>query len=344
MAVKINIRQKIYKGSTYLFLEYSQNGKRHWESTGLKLIGDKKADAQTMHRAEYLKNQLLIKVNSMEDDSAEFASEKNFMMFWDDVCVNNPEHKRLRSVYNVVYEYVKGFLNFKDINERWWDGFKRYMLEKRKNTPNTVETALQLIKATLNRAVRAKLLNKNPLADIKQRRVKVDRAYLTFEEIKRMSEAPCLYPELKRAFLFSCFTGLRLSDIEQLTYKHFVNDSINIVQEKTGDHVNVPLSETAIDLLGTAYKSAPLDQLVFELPSRSQMHGAMRAWVKASGINKKVTYHTSRHSFATLAITNSVEIAVLSKIMGHSDLRTTQVYAKIVDEKTREAVAKLPRL
>ncbi len=136
---------------------------------------------------------------------------------------------------------------------------------------------------------------------------------------------------------------MRLSDIKALTWDKIQGDKIHFRQEKTGGVEYVPLSTTAKDILlemGDP-KCEKVDK-VFNLKSIQHRGDYLRAWAKSAGINKQLSYHSSRHTFATLLLTKGVDLYTVSKLLGHEDIKTTLIYAKIIDKVKDNAVDMLP--
>ena len=152
---------------------------------------------------------------------------------------------------------------------------------------------------------------------------------------------------VRNPFLFSCFTGMRYSDIIKLRWKEVEqsNGRTRLVfrQQKTRSQEYMDLNEQAVSLMG---ERGAEDQLVF--PgwewNTALFNYYLRAWVKSAGIKKRISFHCARHTFATMLLTLGVDIYVVSKLLGHSSVKTTQVYAKIVDEKKQQAVDSIPQL
>jgi len=121
---------------------------------------------------------------------------------------------------------------------------------------------------------------------------------------------------------------------------------IDYRQKKTSGFKYLPISETARELIfanGENVYGLP-DENVFQIPSQQAVTRALRRWRKRAGINKKITFHTGRHIFATMALTQGVDLYTVSKLLGHADIKNTQIYAKIIDDKKRQAVGMLPKL
>ncbi len=205
------------------------------------------------------------------------------------------------------------------------------------------------IRAALNYAVDLEILAENPLlsfdwASIQGERTK--REYLTIEEVQTLINTPCKSPRVKTAFLFSCFCGLRYSDVKGLRWKDVIEENgkkhIELRQQKTGKVIYLPLSLQAQKFMPDV-KGNPEDA-VFDVPTVSDCDHVLKTWTAKAGITKRVSYHVSRHAFATMSLTMGADLYTTSQLLGHSDVETTQVYAKIVDKKKVDAVYLIDRL
>jgi integrase len=153
---------------------------------------------------------------------------------------------------------------------------------------------------------------------------------------------------LKRAFLFSCYTGLRFSDVENLTWEKLrKNDSgktlLKFVQRKTNKPEYPPISDKAVRWLPERSFAKDSDR-IFQLPPNGYANKLLREWATAAGITKRISYHVSRHTTATLLLSSGVPLTTVQKIMGHSDIRTTLRYAKVIDKNVSDAVEILDNL
>ncbi|WP_431164731.1 site-specific integrase [Tenacibaculum halocynthiae] len=161
------------------------------------------------------------------------------------------------------------------------------------------------------------------------------REYLTSEELNKLASTPCEMEVLKRAGIFSCLTGLRHGDIQALTWDKVVIEDgkgkLLFTQKKTKGAEYTPISDQALELCGTP--SSP-ENLVFEdLPDASWISKPLKKWIELSGIKKKITFHCFRHTYATLQLASGTDIYTVSKMLGHTTVTTTQIYAKIIDSK-----------
>lgn len=161
------------------------------------------------------------------------------------------------------------------------------------------------------------------------------------EEVKRLNNTPCKFPVLKAASLFSCFTGLRISDILKLKWEDIEQLSdgglaIRLRSQKTQTEAVLPISDEAISLCGdknTGY--------IFKGMNRSMIQEPLKEWLKEAGIKKHITFHCFRHTYATLQIAAGTDIYTVSKMLTHKNVSTTQIYADLVDAKKRESANKI---
>lgn len=212
-----------------------------------------------------------------------------------------------------------------------------------------------IFETALNAAVREDLIQSNPTSKInpkdKFKRTTPDRCYLTFVEVQKFASTPTLTKRedmTARAFLFSCFCGLRLSDIEALTWGQITAQSdntqqIELIQQKTKSKLYLPLSNNALKFLPER-NGAPNTANVFKMPSRFTISQSLNDIAARAGIDKHITFHIARHTFATLDLSFGADLYTVSKLLGHSKVTTTQIYAKIVDESKRKAVDLIPEL
>lgn len=176
------------------------------------------------------------------------------------------------------------------------------------------------------------------------------REYLTHEELQRLANAECKYPVLKRAFIFSCLSGLRWSDINKMVWAEVREEfqggekatKVNFTQEKTGGIEYLYISEQARELLGE--RKSPSDRVFIGLKYSAVYNTELLRWCNRAGITKHITFHSARHTNAVLLLENGADIYTVSKRLGHSELRTTQIYAKMVDQKNKEAANLIPTL
>lgn len=254
--------------------------------------------------------------------------------------------------WNRVGELLKLFTNnqplpFSQISMGKAEEFRRFMLAapcggKKTGTVshNTAATYYSIFKAGLKQAFVDGYLTVDISAKIKGIQDQESRReHLSVEELNMLAETPCDRPILKRAALFSALTGIRHCDIQKLKWKEIqvVGKQIrlNFTQQKTKGVEYMPISEQAYQLCGDPGKP---EQLVFEdLPDPSWISGPLKRWIKSAGITRNITFHCFRHTYATLQLAGGTDIYTVSKMLGHTNVKTTQIYAKVVDEKKQKA-------
>ena len=236
---------------------------------------------------------------------------------------------------------------FSTISVKWMEEFKMFLLtapqggsKKGPISQNTASTYFSIIKAGLKQAFIDEYLTIDISEKVKNIPTKESRReVLTIEEVNKLADTPCSNNILRRASFFSILTGLRHCDIKELKWEQIVrhNDSwrINFNQEKTDGVEYMPISDQAYELCG---ERRDPDRLVFEgLMDPSWINRPVKKWIEAAGITKHITFHCFRHSYATLQLTNGTDIFTVSKMMGHTNVKTTQIYAKVVDAKKEKA-------
>lgn len=237
---------------------------------------------------------------------------------------------------------------FGDIDLNLIEDYKEYLINAPQGgsksgtiSRNTASTYFSIFKAGIHQAFIDGYLSVDLAAKSKNISYEESqREYLTLEELNKLAATPCDSPILKRAALFSALTGLRHSDIKQLKWKDLVKDQehyrILFTQQKTKGVEYMPISDQAYQLCG---ERGDYDRLIFEgLQDPSWISRPVARWIEAAGITKHITFHCFRHTYATLQLTSGTDIYTVSKMLGHKKVTTTQIYAKIVDEK-KEAAA-----
>ena len=374
--MKVHLRQRLQKKGKRisLYLDYykgsqkSDEGKvrqiREFESLGIFLHIkpstplQKQENKQNLELAKNIKSKRELDIKNNEFGFlTNTKSNSDFLQYF-----NTLTEDRLSSIGNYgnwdstlkhLNQYANGRVLFKEIDENFCEGFKNYLTNKvKKNngeslSSSSVSSYFNKFRASLKQAVKDKIILYNSSIDVKIPKVKEkEREYLTIEEVRQIEKVECRYEVLKRAFLFSCLTGLRWSDIHKLKWKevHIDNEGsrIHYYQKKTENLEYLDISEQALSYLGKKGKDE--DKPFQGLRSSSYFNVSLIQWMLKAGITKHITFHCARHTHATLLLTNGVDIFTVSKLLGHKEIKTTQVYARIIDEKKKEAVNKIPSI
>ncbi len=256
------------------------------------------------------------------------------------------------SVYNYLNKFTNGNCLMRDITELFILNFKEYLLNvkvseitKKKLANNTAVGYFNIFKQVIKLASQNNLLEKDFGINIKTiKKVETKREYLTFDELKLLAKTDCELPFLKNASIFSGLTGLRYSDIEKLTWQEIQGNEkdeyvIRFTQKKTQGVETQQISLDAVKLLGE--RKEPTIKVFPELIYSAWQNQKLQDWVYSAGIMRKITFHSFRHTYATTLLTLGTEIYTVSKMLGHKDIHTTQIYAKIIDQTKRVAANKM---
>ena len=338
----VRIREKkIVGGNISLYLDIYQKGLRKKETLKLYLVPEinaatKLQNANTRKLAEQIKAQRILDIQreGLVDWDKVKKSRMTLTKWMDDFVKYNAELSE-----SSMKTFCKGFITFLKTCT-YNDG-------KKQLSTTTCRMFVNYFGSSLAKAVRDGLIEQNPflLLEAKEKPQKrvAEREFLTIEEIKKVMNTPCRYELVKKAFLFSCFTGLRYSDMKALNWSeiHKAADGkteyIDHIQVKTKDRVTIPLSEETKKWMPK--REEGIDNIFHNLTITSTtVEVVLKEWMEAAGITKHITYHCSRHTAATMLLTLGASIYVVSKILGHKSIKMTEIYAKIVDKKKLETV------
>ena len=212
-----------------------------------------------------------------------------------------------------------------------------------------------LFKKVITTAVEEGLMKKNPCKGIAMRKdaYAIKKQILTLDEIRRLASTPFAgsYPDIRRAFLFSLYTGIRWRDVSQLTYENVDLSSgllkfeqSKIAGRSKSSSVVTPLSPMLHKIIGKPGVQGDYKQFIFSLPTWSTCVKQLDAWVKAAGIGKHITWHCARHSFAVNILNGGANIKTVQSLMGHASIEMTEKYLRVVDELKHKAINSLPEL
>jgi len=261
-------------------------------------------------------------------------------------------HDNWASAYNYLKTFSNDSLRFADLNEKFFSDFKEYLLTTKSNksikatlTKNSAASYFLKIKAALKQAYIDGYLQTDLNAKIKPiKQEETQRNFLTIEELNSLVKKDCQNPLIKNAALFSALTGLRFSDIEkliwgELEYIEGQGHFIKFIQKKTKGVEMMPISDQAFSLLGERknHDCKVFDGLTYSAYSNKHLAN----WLGLAGITKDITFHSFRHTYAVLQLSQGTSIYTVSKMLGHRELKTTQIYAKVMDKAKREATDKI---
>ncbi|MBS1658114.1 MAG: site-specific integrase [Bacteroidetes bacterium] len=299
------------------------------------------------------------------------ATNESFLKFFERHLQELEHNKQMGSldkaqaVFSKLKKYVGDHdLLFNDIDVPWLKSYESYLRVDLNNSTNTIHSNLKIFRRLFNAAVAEELapLEKNPFLRYKLKWQQVKKEFLTEDELKKVEELPLEKNSRKdhhrNMYVFAAYTGgMRISDILQLRWKNFDGEKIFVHTQKTKSAISIKLPPKSLEILNN-YKSKESKPSHFIFPILSDdldMSDARKVFnaissatastntdlkdiAKAAGIEKHLHFHTSRHTWATRALTKGMRIEHVSKLMGHNSIKTTQIYAKIVNEELDKAM------
>ncbi len=356
--MKVTLRQREKSSKISLYLEFYHKGKRKYEYLRLYLVpkprtkDDRDTNRNTLKLAENLraKRQLELQ-NGVYGFADQEKLNGDFLTYFEVLAEkranSNGNYGNWKSALKHLTKFPKGNVKFSEIDNKWLEDLKSYLINdaKLKNgsglSKNSCVSYFNKVKAAIKQAVKDGILTKNPTLEVEGiKEMETKREFLTLDELKKAITEKCDVPVLKQAFIFSCLTGLRFSDIQKLTWSEVQHSKengyyIRFRQKKTNGEETLPISEDAYNLLGERLSG---DEKVFiDLTYSDYNNRKLNEWMIRSGVDRNITFHCARHTYATLQLTLGTDIYTVKKLLGHKSLRTTEVYAKVIDQKKRDA-------
>ena len=363
LCTKVTVRKRpIKKGQTSLYLDFypairnPKTGKlSRREYLGIYIYTNPTEKFQMEYNRSMLQKAELIKCRRIESIiNEEFGfldrskGRENFVDYFRKCMEEAPNKQHWGAAYKYFVNYSNGKCRFCDLTVDYCKKFLDYLLSEecarngKLMMGTTANNYMIRLKATLRMAyeegrIRENIAPKLPMA----KRQGCKREYLTKEELISLSKAHCHSDVLKRAGLFSCLTGLRLSDTILLRWENIKKASdggwvLDIITKKTKADAILPISDEALELCGERGEG-----LVFVGLTPTIVAKHLKDWVKDAGITKHITFHCFRHTFATLQLAGGTDIYTVSKLLTHSNLATTQIYANVVNELKRNAANRI---
>jgi site-specific recombinase XerD len=357
-SIKVTLRKRYYpSGKVSLYLDFypAIKNPRTGEESRREYLGiyiakdprspqDRRTNATKMKQAEAIRAQRELSLINEQYGFIDKSKAKMDAVEYLHSLMLTKGPKWL-GTYDHFNKFVHGKCAFKDLNVELCNGFRDYLLtanrlnsKKLKISQNSASGYWSTFRAFLAAAYKEGYLKENINDNLEKIETKeTRREYLTMDELRKLYNTPCEYPVLREASLFSCLTGLRISDILALTWND-VRDfpdggkCIRICTEKTDTEATIPISDEALALCGE-----PSEGLIFKGLTRNMVNTYLKPWLKQAGITKYVTFHCFRHTYATQLIAGGADIYTVSKMLTHKNVSTTQIYADLIDKKKREA-------
>ncbi|MFR8554105.1 MAG: tyrosine-type recombinase/integrase [Bacteroides cellulosilyticus] len=368
--IKLRVKH-LANGNKSIYLDMYMNGKRKYEFLKLYIIpeynkSDRVRNSETLKLANAIKAQRIIELqNQSHGFKINKTSHIRLTDYIQSVAEKKSENEVRKTVLHAVVYHLKRYnpndIQLSRIDKDYILGFLDY-LKTAKQTHTKKEKLLhvntqvyyyKMLRYCLNYAVSEELISANPMNKIKNEekphKHRTEREYLTIDELRKLAQTPFYNSLLKKAFLFSCFCGLRHSDIIALTWGDIEmdddgNSRLYIIQKKTKEAISLPLSQEAIKQLPKR-EDAKEDDIIFKkLITLGRTNEILPKWAEQAGIKKHITFHTARHTHATMLLTLGVDLYTVSKLLGHTNIQTTQIYAKLVDESKKKAIDLIPNI
>ena len=361
----VRLREKeLANGVRSLYLDIYVNGKRSYEFLKLYLIPETNPQAKvqnenTMRAANTIKlNRILEITNNKAGLKNTSIRTKMLLKDWMETFRQAQEQKGVKDqklIHNTIHALTAYNINvaMRDVNRDYIIGLTNFLRNDyrsprgKKLKDYSIINYLGCLRNALNMAVREDVIADNPIMKLSaQDKVKApesQREYLTVEEVQQLEATDSPYPHIKQAFLFACYTGLRCSDVRSITWGKIVKDGekyrLHTVMFKTKRPFYIPLSKKAMQWMPERGDKTD-DELIFEnIPVQVNTKLYLQPWLDKAGITKPITFHCSRHTFGTMMLTLGADIYTTSKLMGHTKVEVTQIYAKIINKKKDDAVS-----
>lgn len=361
--VKIRFKQLAH-GNQSIYLDCYVDGVRTYETLNMYLIPeatptDKVQNRNTMLAAKKIQAERIAEIINGKAGLSKKIADKTKLIDWVKYCAKErekePQGKMLANNMRTAAYHIDQFNGSGDllinIDTNYCRSFSNYLQASNNKwgkqiCKSTAAIYFECFSLALKEAVRQNKIDRNPVDNMteneKPKREKGHRDFLSIEELKAMMQADCPKQEVKQAFIFSCFCGLRLSDIEALTWGNIKTRGeqkrLQTTMIKTRGSIDMSLSAEALKWLPNSAEAKQTDK-IFNMPSRPTLHRVLKVWAQAADIkDKEITFHVARHTCATLLLSLGADITTISKILGHTNVTTTQIYAEVLDEAKTRAV------
>ena len=273
----------------------------------------------------------------------------SFTKYFEDECKVRSNRKWV-SAHQHFKRFI-GEISFNQLNQDIVNGFRNYLLHAEQLSKSktvkmigqaSASSYFNLFVTLINKAFKEKYITeKFDYIFIKVPQNK--REYLNNLELIKLADTPCEIEILKRASLFCCLTGLRFGDIKSLKWSdiRYVNNDkpyITKRQNKTGDLVSFPISMEALELCGNTKRP---NEFVFSSLKKAHTNAHLKKWVADAGIDKNITFHKFRHTYANYLINNKIDIYGVQQLLGHKSISTTQIYLNTNNERFREQIEQI---
>ncbi|MDA3954271.1 MAG: site-specific integrase [Bacteroidales bacterium] len=344
----VKLREKKIVNGISLYLDIYNEGKRSYEFLH-KIMKNESTEARKQKKeiANTIRSQREIELIS-KGTSFVPKHRKNidFLQYYKHYLANYKK-RDIRMIRYSMEKFIKFVgketLPVNELDEKLCEGFIHYLKTNAGLNGETPQNYYARFKKVIREAIRDNVLHENPIENIifknSDDSTKLKKQVLTIDELKILKKVTCGNDEIKRAFLFACSSGLGIAELRELKWKNINDNRLKTYRQKTGNEVNIQLSNTAIELLGKRHEN---ESEIFNLNySDVNISRVLKNWIKKAEIEKNISFYCGRHTYAVNLLKNGANLKTVSDAMGHSNTRHTVKYLNYVDSLKDTATSNL---
>ena len=355
--MSVQLRQKKIKNGKSFYLDIYHNGKRSYKFLGIKVITKGPKKDSPSQRKEKIRiaeeREAQEQINLISNGTSYIPvhlKQISFTDFAQDFLNNYTKRDKriVQAAYNKFAEFEPNEnLKVSEVTPDLMENFKEYLLADNVLSGETPHNYFTRFKKILKSAKIKRIIPEMPTDDITFKSPNKDenlrKEILDIDELRILSRTKCGNEEVKRSFLFCCYTGLGLAEITDLKWKNIRSGRLVTQRKKTGSPLNNHLSAAAVRLLG---EPGTKEELVFNIGtiSHTAVNKNLHHWLKRAEIDKKITFYCARHSFACLLLMNGANLKSVADAMGHASTKTTLKYLNHVERLKDDAINNIPDL
>lgn len=349
MAVNLKWRT-LNNGVKSAYLDINHNNQRSYEFLKIRLSKNDTERKEKNRLAEAIRAKRELEITTGEYNFIPSHKKKvDFIAYYQNF-IDNYTKTDIRKIKYSLEKFKKFIgrdkIQFKEITPLISEQFRDYLKNESGLTGATPGDYWKQFKRILNRAIKENIIIKNPSEGLifkgsSMQSNQLRKNILTTDELRALASAYCGNADVKRAFLFACYTGLGMAEFRQLTWGRVNNGKIRIFREKNGEQIINDLHPVAIKLLG---EQGNPDELIFSLPSDAAIHKLINNWIEKADIDKNISFYCGRHTFATQLLMNGANLKTVADCLGHVNTKHTIKYLNYVDALKSKAISNLPNI
>ncbi|MDF4221093.1 site-specific integrase [Maribacter sp. M208] len=350
MSVKLRTRN-LAKGVKRYYLDIYHNKERSYQFLDIKITPSDTKRSEKKRLAENIRaNKELELISLGSSYQPEHLKDLNFNLFAEDF-IKNYKYKDIRIVASAVAKFKDATQNKKlkisQITPSVMETYKTYLIHDAKLSGETAHNYFTRFKKVLRNAKIKGYIKSMPTDEIRFKNPNKEdtlrKQVLTPEELQLLANTHCGNSEVKKAFLFCCYTSLGMAEIRKLKWKNIKNNRLETTREKTGGQINNRLNSVAVHLIGERKNS---EDFVFDLQiiSDNAVNKNLKYWIQRTEIDKHLTFYCARHTFACLLLMNGANLKTVADAMGHSSTKSTLKYLNHVQKLQDNAIDNLPEI